>query len=175
MKNKSTQILLICIAVCLLLCNISLLFLYQKSKNRLSRAVQSMNAIVNLKEDTKFFFDIFKELTITRFRYEQFSLGGTYVYTGLDKNTTQPVQNITDQPKLVLGLNQNMCRPCVEGVFSDIKEFFPDFETNPNIICIADIEQRFKDNYYGKKVVSFLQKDDFPLYEILESPYFFYS
>ncbi|MDR2968730.1 MAG: hypothetical protein LBV32_03885, partial [Tannerellaceae bacterium] len=33
--------------------------------------------------------------------------------------------------------------------------------------------QRFKDDYYGKKVVSFLQKEDYPLYEIIMMPYFF--
>ncbi len=84
-----------------------------------------------------------------------------------------PILSIIDQPKLVLGLNQNMCRPCVEAVFNDIKEFFPDFETNPNILCIADIEQRFKDNYYNKEVISFHKKDDFPLYDIETKPYFF--
>ena len=47
---------------------------------------------------------------------------------------------MADQPKLVLGLNQNMCSPCVYGVLEDLKEFFPDYETNPDIIYIADIE-----------------------------------
>ncbi|MCD7933205.1 MAG: hypothetical protein LUH15_18655 [Tannerellaceae bacterium] len=84
-----------------------------------------------------------------------------------------PIHSITNQPKLVVGLNQNMCRPCVEGVFNDIKEVFPDFDSNPNIICIAEIEQRFKDDYYGKKVISFQQKEAYPLYKIDSMPYFF--
>ena len=41
------------------------------------------------------------------------------------------------------------------------------------ILYAADIEQRFKDDYYGKKVVSFHQKEDYPLYEIETTPYFF--
>lgn len=71
-----------------------------------------------------------------------------------EKSTFIPVQSITNRPKLVIGLNQNMCRLYVEDVF-------------------ANVERRFKDNNYGKKVVSFHQKDDYPLYEIETMLYFF--
>ena len=168
MKSKSPQPFLIGIAVCLFIFNIGLLYLHQQDKNRLERAVQSINKLM----DTEFLFEISKEVTATRFKYEQYKIGDAPIYIGSDNSSLLLVRSITEQPKLVLGLNQNMCRPCVEGVFADVKEFFPDFETNPNILCVADIEQRFKDNYFNKTVVSFRQKDDFPLYEI-DTPYFF--
>jgi hypothetical protein len=137
------------------------------------RAVQSINKFERLK-NIEFMFKGFKEKTVSGFKYRQHYIGNVQIYVGSNRDKRIPVKSIADRPKLVLGLNQNMCRPCVEGVIANIKESFPDFETNPNIICIADIEQRFKDDYFGKKVVSFHQKkEDFPLYEIELSPYFF--
>lgn len=169
MRNKSTHIFLLCIAACFLLFNIGLLFLVQMHKNELNNTKHKLEHLANI----EFMFEASKETTITRFKYEQCYIGDSYIYLGSDNNKLIPMRSITDQPKLVLGLNQNMCPPCVEGVFADIKEVFPDFENNPNIICIADIEQRFKDNYYGKKVISFHEKDNFPLYKIETKPYFF--
>ena len=169
MKNKSIQIILISIIICFLLFNMFLLFLLQRHKNELHSAEHRLKHLENI----EFKYEISKEITVTRFKYEQRKIGNSYVYIGSDNNTLIPIDSIIDQPKLVLGLNKNMCRPCVEGVFSDVEEFFPNVESNPNIICIADIEQRFKDDYYGKKVISFHQKNDYPLYEIEEMPYFF--
>lgn len=169
MKYKSTQIVLVSIAVCFLLFNIGLLFLLQMHKNELNSTKHRLEYLENI----EFKFETSKEITLARFKYEQYSIGNSYFYLGSDKSELISFHSIANHPKLVLGLNQNMCRPCVEGVFTDVKEIFPDFESNPNIICIADIEQRFKDDYYGKKVISFHQKDDFPLYEIIAMPYFF--
>lgn len=169
MKEKSTQIILKCIVACFLLFNIGLLFLHRQQKGELN------NIMLKLKrsEDIEIMFEVSKETTVTRFKYEQRTIGNSSIYWGSDNKAFIPIQSITNQPKLVIGLNQNMCRPCVEDVFADIREVFPDFESNPNILCIADVERRFKDNYYGKKVVSFHQKDDYPLYEIETMPYFF--
>lgn len=169
MKNKSTQIVLKCTLAGFLLFNIGLLFLNQQYKNKLNSTKHKLEHLENIEIK----FEVSKETTVTRFKYEQCSIGNSTIYLGSDNKRLIPVQSITDRPKLVIGLNQNMCRPCVEGVFAHIKEVFPDFETNPDIICIADIEQRFKDDYYGKKVVSFHQKEDYPLYEIETTPYFF--
>lgn len=169
MKDKSTLIILKCIVACFLLFNIGLLFLNQLHKSELDSTKLKLKYL----EDIEIMFEVSKETTVARFKYEQQNIGNSSIYLGSDNKTLIPVQSITNQPKLVIGLNQNMCRPCVEGVFTDIKEIFPDFESNPNIICIADIERRFKDDYYGKKVISFNQKDDFPLYEIDVMPYFF--
>jgi hypothetical protein len=137
----------------------------------MEKVVQSISRMEYLKE-IEFMFKISKEITTTRFKYEQHDLDNTYIYWGSDKNTLISVRSITDRPKLVLGLNQDMCSPCVLEVLEALKEFFPDYEANQNIIYIADIEQRFKDDYFNKKVVSFHNKDDFPLYGI-GMPYFF--
>ena len=168
MRKKLTYIILIFIAACFLLCNIGLLLLNQMNKIELHRVRHRLEHL----EDVEFMYMASKEIRTVGFKYEQYSIANTFVFTGSDNSALIPVSDIAEQPKLVLGLNNNMCRPCVEGVFSDIKVFFSDFETNPNIICIADIEQRFKDNYFNKTVVSFHKKDDYPLYE-LQMPYFF--
>lgn len=171
MKAISTQKILIFLVVSLILFNAGLLYFRIQDKIMLERAMQSISRLAHLK-DVKFQFDFSKEITITRFKYEQYYIGNVYIYTGSDKNTLMHVHNITNDPKLVLGLNRNMCIPCIDGTLENLKDFFPDYENNPNIILIADIEERFKDNYYNKKVISFLHKEDFPLYEI-ETPYLF--
>lgn len=153
----------------MLIFNIGLLLLLQMHKYELNSIKYRLKHLENI----EFMFEASKEITITRFKYEQCNIKDSYIYFGSDINSIIPIDFITDQPKLVLGLNQNMCRPCVESVFADINEIFPDFESNTNIICIADIEQRFKDDYYGKKVMSFQQREDFPLYQIVAMPYFF--
>lgn len=169
MKNKSTQIILICVAFCLLLFNIGMLTVVKAHKDELTSANHRLEDLEKI--DLK--YDVTTESILSRFKYEQYSIPNSYIYEGSDKNKLIPILSIANQPKLVLGFNQNMCRPCVEGVFACVKEVFPDFGTNLDIVCIADIEQRFKNDYYGMKVISFFQKEDFPLYEILRDPYFF--
>lgn len=169
MKEKSTQIILKYIIACFVLFNIGLLLLNQQYKSELKGTKLKLNHL----EDVEIMFEVSKETTVARLKYEQCSIDDSDIYWGSDNKVLIPVRSITNQPKLVIGLNQNMCRPCVEGTFADIKDVFPGFESNPNIICIADIERRFKDDYYGKKVVSFYQKDAYPLYEIETMPYFF--
>lgn len=148
---KSTQIVLKSIVEFFLLFNICLLFLNQQQKEELHNTKLKLKHL----EDIEIMFEVSKETTVRRFKYEQCSIGNSSIYLGSDNKTLIPVKLITNRPKLVIGLNQNMCRPCVDAVFADIREVFPDFESNPNIICIADIERRFEDDYFGKKVISF--------------------
>ena len=171
MKFKSIQFFLVGIIACLLICNIVLLHIHQQDKNRMEKVVENTNGLEHLR-GVEFMLKVANKITVTRFKYEQYDIGNANIYIGSNKNILLPIRNMVSQPKLVLGLNQNMCSPCVHGVLEDLKEFFPDYENNPNIIYIADIEQKFKDNYFNKKVVSFHQKGDFPLYEI-GMPYFF--
>jgi len=135
MKNKSIQIFLVCVVVCFLFFNIRLQLIHQQNRNQLRRVNHKIEQLENI--ELKFI--LFKETTSLRYKYEQYNIGDTYIYLGSDNNTFTSFRSIADQPKLVIGLNQNMCRPCIEGVFAAIKEIFPDFEKNSNIICIADI------------------------------------
>lgn len=169
MKNKSKKIILACVVLCLLLFNIGMLLVVQMHKKELASTTHKLRYVENIES----MFDVAKEATLSRFKYEQISIPNSYIYEGSDKNKLTPIISIINQPKLVLGFNQNMCRPCVEGIFTNVKEVFPDFDTNPNIICIADIEQRFKDDYYGMKVISFFRKEDYPLHIIDTNPYLF--
>ena len=127
MKNKSTQIVLKCTLAGFLLFNIGLLFLNQQYKNKLNSTKQKLEHLENI----EIMFEVSKETTVTRFKYEQCNIGNSTIYLGSDNKTLIPA------------------------------------------LSIADIEQRFKDDYYGKKVVSFHQKEDYPLYEIETTPYFF--
>ncbi|GHT22172.1 hypothetical protein FACS189430_03550 [Bacteroidia bacterium] len=171
MKMKMKRIILIGIAGCLLIVDIYLLHLHRQDQNRIEVLHKNVSKVEHLRE-IEFSFAISKELTVTRFKHEQYSIGNADIYIGSDKNTHLSLQNIVKRPKLVFGTNQNMCSPCIYGVLDELKIVFPDYEKNPDIIYIADIEERFKDNYFDKKVISFLKKGEFPLYE-LGMPYLF--
>ena len=120
MKNKSKSIILLCITICFLLFNVGLLFLIQLYKTELNNVKHRLEHL----ESIEFMFDESKGITINRFKYEQYSIGNSPIYVGSNDGNIIPILSITDQPKLVVGLNQNMCRPCVEAVFNDVKEFF---------------------------------------------------
>jgi hypothetical protein len=122
--------------------------------------------------EIEFMYTFSKELTASKITYEQHDVSNASIYMGSDKNALLPISDLINRPKLVLGLSQDMCAPCVLGVMETIKEIFPDFENNPDMILIAELEQRFKDNYYNKKVLSFSDKEKFPLYS-LGAPYLF--
>ncbi len=169
MKSRSLQIVLICVVICLALFNIKLLINIQNSNSDLEKAKNE----IHLLENIEFIFQRFKDITMLSLEYDQFYIGESSMYIGSNNKTNVPITSIVDKPKLIIGLNQNMCLPCVKSAFEIIKEFYPDFESNSNILCIADIEQRFKDDYYGKQVISFQDVEDFPLYNIDTKPYFF--
>ena len=75
-------------------------------------------------------------------------------------------------PKLVFGSSQNMCPPCIYDIIDIIEEIFPDYKVNDRIIFIADVEQRFKENYHNKILLNFLKKSEFPLRDF-RVPYLF--
>ena len=107
MKNISTQIVLKSLVGCFLLFNVALLFSSQRSRLQLKEASHKIKEL----ENTALKFDISKEITTSRFNYEQRKIGNSPVYIGSDDETLIPIHEITDRPKLVIGLNQNMCRP----------------------------------------------------------------
>ena len=168
MKAKSTYLILTVIIIGSLLTNIRLLHINRQNSIKMEAIVKTVDYLT----EVEFMHTVSKELTVSRIMYEQHDVSGASVYFGSDKNALLPLRTIMDGSKLVLGLNQTMCAPCVHGVLDNNKEIFPDFDTNPDILLIADLEQRFKDNYYNKKVLSFSEREDFPLYS-LGMPYFF--
>ena len=134
MKTKSTYIILICIIICALLSNIRLLYLYKQNNIRMEAILKTMEHLTEI----EFMHNISKELTISRITYEQHDISNAYIYIGSDKNALLPVSNIINRPKLVLGLNQNMCAPCILGVLDNIKEIFSDKDLVVKILFVTD-------------------------------------
>ena len=98
MKNKATQLILIGSVVCLLFCNISLLFLNQLGKNEQIRLKHELRHL----ESVEFMFDISKEITASRFRYDQYHIGDVFIYTGSDNNS---ISNKSIHTLLVAGIS----------------------------------------------------------------------
>lgn len=75
MKEKSTQTLLKCVIACFLLFNIGLLFLNRQQKEELHNTKLKLKHL----EDIEIMFDVSKETTRARFKYEQCSIGNSYI------------------------------------------------------------------------------------------------
>ena len=76
MKNKSTQIVLKCTLAGFLLFNIGLLFLNQQYKNKLNSTKHELEHLENIEIK----FEVSKETTVTRFKYEQCNIGNATIY-----------------------------------------------------------------------------------------------
>jgi hypothetical protein len=118
----------------------------------------------NLRE-FEYLYKASKEMTVFRLQNELYSLANRKVYFGAEKSKVFPIEDLSECPKLIFGSSQNMCSPCVYAVLDKLKEVFPDYAENENILFVADIEQRLKENYHHKKVLSFYHEDEFPLYK----------
>lgn len=84
------------------------------------------------------------------------------------------ITELTNTPKLIFRYNLSMCTPCIEATLSSIKQVFPDYEKNQNIIfsCMG-LDSRLKRSFNGKVNLSFTQ-DNLPLpLEQHQVPYFF--
>jgi hypothetical protein len=159
------------IAGCLLIFNIRLFHINRQNKVVIETLTKELDRIGYLLE-FEYLYKASKELNIFILRNEQYPLKNYEIYIGADKNKVIPIETLIDKPKLIFGSSQNMCSPCIYSVLDKLKEVFPDYIENENILFVADIEQRLKDNYHHKKVVSFENEEDFPLYKS-GMPYFF--
>jgi hypothetical protein len=155
--------------VFLLTVNIRLLYINRQDRKMIGEGktvMETLNKELNKTgylREFEYLYKASKEVTVFRLQHELYPLANSKVYIGADKNRTFPIESLIDRPKLVFGSSQNMCSPCIYAVLDKLKEVFPDYEGNENILFMADIEQRLKDNYHHKKTVSFVKEEDFPL------------
>jgi hypothetical protein len=168
---KAKNIVLACIIGCLLLSDIYFLHISYKDKATIEILNESLNQMKSL-SIIESLYNISKEIAKTRLRYEQYPLNNRNIYIGSDTSKIMSIKALVDRPKLIFGSSQDMCSPCVFSVLDQLAEIIPNYSYNEDVIFIADIENRLKENYHNKKVVSFLNEKDFPLYKI-KTPYLF--
>jgi hypothetical protein len=140
----------------------------RESKGQDKMLIETLNRELNKTgslREFEYLYKASKEMTVFRLQNELYSLANRKVYFGADKSKVFPIENFVKRPKLIFGSSQNMCSPCVYAVLDKLKEVFPNYAENENILFIADIEQRLKENYHRKKVLSFYREEEFPLYK----------
>jgi len=81
--------------------------------------------------------------------------------------------NLTSKNKIFFCFSRNTCTPCIEQTIEIVKKIFPDYQQNERIIFISpDYEKRFRDNCYGKKLLTLEHsKLGIPIEET-EAPFF---
>jgi hypothetical protein len=169
MKIRIT--VLLCVTVCL--AGLDGWLLYTNYNNKIIiRALNGEFEKVSALYNVEYLYKASKELIKLQLRYEHYPLNNCEAYTGSDTGKIVSFKTLINRPKLIFGSSGNMCPPCIEAVVEQLKEIIPDYLQNDDIIFVADIEKRLKNSYYGKQVVSFRNKKDFPLYNT-GAPYLF--
>ncbi|MDR1340556.1 MAG: hypothetical protein LBK58_10965 [Prevotellaceae bacterium] len=169
---KTWHIILIFVVVgSLIALNIRLMHInrqVRESKGQDKMLIETLNREldkVSYLREFEYLYNASKEMTVFRLQNELYSLANRKVYFGADKSKVFPIESFVKHPKLIFGSSQNMCSPCVYAVLDKLKETFPNYAENENILFVADIEQRLKENYHHKKVLSFYHEEEFPLYK----------
>ncbi|MDR3340284.1 MAG: hypothetical protein LBT25_09400 [Candidatus Symbiothrix sp.] len=168
---KIKNVIIICIIACLLGLDIYLLHINYQNRAIITTLNKAFERTDHLRS-VEYLYKVSKEITKIRLQYERYPITNHEIYAGSDTTKIMSIESLVDKPKLIFGSSQNMCLPCIYSVLDQLAEIMPDYSNNENIIFIADIENRLKNNYHNKKVISFIRKEDFPLYEI-GAPYLF--
>lgn len=95
------------------------------------------------------------------------------VFFGNDSLNKISLMNLVSKNKIFFCFSRNTCTPCIEQTVDIIKKIFPDYKQNEKIIFMSpDYDKRFRDNCYGKMLLTLEQsKFGIPI-ENSEAPFF---
>jgi len=105
---------------------------------------------------------------------EMSDLRDPYVYSGKDSQKKMELSCKIKKPALVFRFSGEECNNCIEFVIKELKRTFPDFAGNDRVILlVSGINERQKEDYYGKPVTN-LYLDDLGLqFEKFSTPFLF--
>ena len=76
-------------------------------------------------------------------------------YWGLDSLNRHDIHSLIGKHKFFFYFTEQTCPPCVMNTIDCIKEVFPNYESDNEIIFISpDFPGRLKENCYGKRLVT---------------------
>jgi len=95
------------------------------------------------------------------------------VFFGNDSLNKISLMNLVSKNKIFFCFSRNTCTPCLEQTVEIIKKIFPNYKQNEKIIFISpDYDKRFRENCYGKKLLT-LEDSKFGIpIEDTEAPFF---
>lgn len=96
------------------------------------------------------------------------------LFIGKDSLNQISLKNFGLPKKLFFYFSANTCSPCIEETIGIIKKTIPNYILDERVVFISpDYPSRFKDNFYGKKILTLEHsKLGIPL-EQTEAPFFF--
>ncbi len=84
-------------------------------------------------------------------------------FWGTDSTKHTTLSELTLSPKLFFYFTSNTCTPCIDQSVEIIKDVFPNYKKNENIIFVSpDYPLRYSNNCYGKKLLK-LENNNFGL------------
>lgn len=130
----------------MLVCNLMLFYVLMRKKTGVNEHLKvSFSAEENLV--TQGSYVLYESLGI--------SLKNMYIFGNSSKDSTL-IDYCAHEPHLVFRYNMEACTPCVANVISAIKEVFPDYATNGNIIfSCKGLKSGLNVNFNGKTHYSF--------------------
>ena len=147
MKAYNTLLMTFVLAT-LLICSLN--FLNKKSDKRGLRFEEEQPI------EVFYLHELFKS-TITN---ESLDLNDPLVYRGNAVNDTFSLFDIVNDKCLVFRFSGEACNTCIDFVIEQLKKTFPDYASNERILLIgSNINNRVKEKYYGKPVISYVLED----------------
>lgn len=95
------------------------------------------------------------------------------VFLGNDSLNKISLMNLVSKNKIFFCFSRNTCTPCLEQTIDIIKKIFPNYKQSEKIMFISpDYDKRFRENCYGKKLLT-LEDSKFGIpIEDTEAPFF---
>lgn len=157
--------LIITIIVILILCNLFCYYMFFCNKSSHS---------TNIYADYLYYMR--EQSLLLENKYEGLNFPA-YLKCGKDTSLID-ISTIITSPTLVFYFSGQTCPPCLEAIKDSIKIIFPDYQNNANIIFMSNnLEKALYNNYLGKKIMRFQNKQDtlfsdgsiFPIFFILDT------
>jgi hypothetical protein len=105
---------------------------------------------------------------------ENLEVNNPLVYKGNDTADKTYLYDLVRDKCLVFRFSGESCSACIDFAMGKIKSVFKDFATNDRILFIgSNINERMKDRYYGKPVISFDSEDLGLPFEEYTTPFIF--
>jgi len=118
-----------------------------------------------------FYLNEFFNSTITN---ESVEINNPEIYIGNDTANKMNLFDLVKGKCLVLRFSGEACNVCIDFVINRMKRTFSDFAENDRILLIgSNLNTRVKENYYGKKIISFYSGDLGLPFEEYNTPFLF--
>lgn len=128
----------------------------------------------NINEEPPLELNYFSELFKSSIIDESVDINNPLIYIGNDTANTMNLFDLVHGKCLVFRFSGEACNVCIDFAINKLKSTFSDFAENDKILLVgSNLNNRVKENYYGKKVISFCSEELGLQFEEYNTPFFF--